>query len=86
MDGNLCADREHLGAVPQPVVFICTDFHFIMNAFKDQMRDNTVNASFTRFAKADIFRTDHDIDRFVLPESFVHAGKRNTEYFYQTVF
>ena len=79
MDADFRSNREHICAVYQPFIVICHDFHLIMNTFKDQVCDNTVDASFTRFEKVDILRTDNNVNRFVLSESFVHAREIHSE-------
>ena len=37
MDSNLSANREHIGAVHEPFVIICHDFHLIVNTFENNI-------------------------------------------------
>ena len=58
-------DREEICAVDKQLVVIGKHFHLIMNPFKDQVRNNTVDHPFSGFHKVDIFRADDRVNRFV---------------------
>ncbi len=52
VSADFLSDREHIGAVNEPFIIICHDFHLIVNTFENQMGDNAVgcvpSSGFTR--------------------------------------
>ena len=67
-------------------IVVGKNFHLVVNALKDQVCYNSVNNTFSRFDKINIFRTDYSIDRTVMTKSYVYTFPDSTEHTDNFVF
>ena len=67
-------------------IVVGKNFHLIVNALKDQVCYNSVNNTFSRLDKINIFRTDYSIDRTVMTKSYVYTFPDSTEHTDNFVF
>ena len=86
MNPHFFSDREQGGRVYQPLKTVCLYFHFIVDAFKDQVAYHTLNHSFRRLHQNHIFRADDHVHGTVSSEARVHTGKACAEDVYQLIF
>ena len=70
-DADFGADRNKSGGVNQPFIAAGHDIKFIVNAFKNQEVTSPCSVPSRRIDKFYIFRTDDNVDRLVIAESFV---------------
>ena len=85
-DADFGADRNKSGGVNQPFIAAGHDIKFIVNAFKNQGGYFALQRSLRRIDKFYIFRTDDNVDRLVIAESFVDTCPTGTENLYKFVF
>ena len=85
MDTDFLAYREHVCAVYQPFKPVCLDFHFIVDAFEDQMGDNPLDRALLRLHQVHILGPDDNVNGSVAAKAFVHTGELGTQDLHQPV-
>ena len=75
LDAYGSSNREHAGRVYQPFETIGLYLHFVVDTFKNKVGYFALNGSFFRRYEHNIFRTDDNVNRFVLTKAGIYTGK-----------
>ena len=57
----------------QPVISVCSNLDFIMNAFKNNRRNTSMIKSIERIGNDKVFRTDNDVYRPIAAKAGIYA-------------
>ena len=69
----------------QPFKAVCSYFHFIVHALKDQMSYGSVERAFSRSIQNNILGTDNNIHGTVCSKTGIYTGKAYAQDFYQFI-